>query len=129
MLHINGERYKVFSFLKWQNVDVDDLWLQQDDVACLTANEAINLLKEAFGERIISRPGSVTWPPRSRKLTSLDSFLWRYEQSDILEENIASVIAGTGLQLLQRVVQSWASRLEFIQVSRSGHIAETVFKT
>ena len=63
------------------DVDVDDLWFQQDGATCHTANETINLLKKTFGERIISRRGPVAWPPRSCDLTPLDYFLWGYVKS------------------------------------------------
>lgn len=60
---VNGERYRAmingFFVPELKDVDVDDLWFQQDGVTCHTANETINLLKETFGERIISRRGPV----------------------------------------------------------------------
>ncbi|GFU22290.1 uncharacterized protein TNCV_4856311 [Trichonephila clavipes] len=36
----------------------------------------IDLLKDTFGDRLISRFGPVNWPPRSCNLTPLDYFLW-----------------------------------------------------
>jgi hypothetical protein len=96
-------------------------------------------LKETFGERIISRRGPVAWPPRSCDITPLDYFLWGYVKSlvyadkpetiDVLEENIRRVIADIRPQLLQKVVENWASRLEFIRASRGGHLPEIIFKT
>ncbi|GFU93114.1 hypothetical protein TNCV_206591 [Trichonephila clavipes] len=38
----------------------------------------IDLLKNTFGDRLISRFGPVNWPPRSCDLTPLDYFLWGY---------------------------------------------------
>ena len=38
-----------------EDVHLDDLWFQQDDATCHTANETIKLLKEAIDKRIISR--------------------------------------------------------------------------
>ncbi|GFX13155.1 uncharacterized protein TNCV_2989191 [Trichonephila clavipes] len=46
-----------------------------------TARATINLLKDTFGDRLISRFGSVNWPPRSCDLTPLDYFLWGYVKS------------------------------------------------
>ena len=81
---------------------MDELWFQQDGATCHTANETIVLLKETFGERIISRRGPVAWPSRPCDLTPLDYFLWGYVKSlvyadkpetiDDLEENIQRVI-------------------------------------
>ncbi|GFX09863.1 hypothetical protein TNCV_3565411 [Trichonephila clavipes] len=80
------------------NHDVQELWFQQDGATCHTARATINLLKDTFGDRLISRFGPVNWPPRSCDLTPLDYFLWGYVKSlvyadkpqmlDHLENNI-----------------------------------------
>ncbi|GFV69763.1 DUF4817 domain-containing protein [Trichonephila clavipes] len=82
-----------------------ELWLQQDGATCHTARAIINLLKDTFGDRLISRFGPVNWPPRSCDLTPLDYFLWSYVKSlvyadkpqtlDYWEDNIRRVIAYT----------------------------------
>ncbi|GFV40335.1 uncharacterized protein TNCV_4900541 [Trichonephila clavipes] len=41
----------------------------------------IDLFKDTFGDRLISRFGPVNWPPRSCDLTPLDYFLWGYVKS------------------------------------------------
>ena len=60
---VNGIRYRAminqFLFLKINDINADDICFQQDGVTCHTANETINLLKEKFGESIISRNGPV----------------------------------------------------------------------
>ncbi|GFU58544.1 putative LOC100569746 [Trichonephila clavipes] len=90
------------------NHDVQELWFQQDGATCHTARATIDLLKDTFGDRLISRFGpwywdrtrdqashdpipiplgyrghfgSVNWPPRSYDLTRLDYFLWGYVKS------------------------------------------------
>ncbi|GFY34182.1 DUF4817 domain-containing protein [Trichonephila clavipes] len=88
------------------NHDVQKLWFQQDGVTCHTARARIDLLKDTFGDRLISRFGPVNWPPRSCDLTTLDYFLWGYVNSlvyadkpqtlDHLEDNIRRVIAKIG---------------------------------
>ncbi|GFW09313.1 hypothetical protein TNCV_4276411 [Trichonephila clavipes] len=60
------------------NHDVQELWFQQDGATCHTARATIDLLKDTFGDRLISRFGPVNWPPRSCDLTPLDYFLWGY---------------------------------------------------
>ncbi|GFU79227.1 uncharacterized protein TNCV_2137501 [Trichonephila clavipes] len=54
------------------NHDVQERWFQQDGATCHTARATIDLLKDTFGDRLISRFGSVNWPPRSCDLTPLD---------------------------------------------------------
>ena len=76
---VNGIRYRAminqFLFPEIDDIDTDDIWFQQDGATCHTANETINLLKEKFGESIISRNGPVNWPPRSCDLTPLNFFM------------------------------------------------------
>ncbi|GFV62565.1 uncharacterized protein TNCV_1265731 [Trichonephila clavipes] len=77
-----------------------------------TARATIDLLKDTFGDRIITRFGPVNWPPRSCDLTQLDYFLWGYVKSlvyadkpqtlDHLEDNIRRVIADIRLQMLEK---------------------------
>ncbi|GFY02319.1 uncharacterized protein TNCV_3502011 [Trichonephila clavipes] len=76
---LNGDRYRAMitnSFIpELNNHDVQELWFQQDGATCHTARATIDLLKDTFGDRLISRFGPVNWPPRSCDLTSLDYFL------------------------------------------------------
>ncbi|GFV75256.1 DUF4817 domain-containing protein [Trichonephila clavipes] len=82
---VNGDRYRamITNFLipELNNHDVQELWFQQDGATCHTARATIDLLKDTFGERLISRFGPVNWPPRSFDLTPLDYFLWGYVKS------------------------------------------------
>ncbi|GFV30894.1 uncharacterized protein TNCV_4013281 [Trichonephila clavipes] len=77
---VNGDRYRAmitnFFILKLNNHDVQELWFQQDGATCHTARATIDLLKDTFVDRLISRFGPVNWPPRSCDLTPLDYFLW-----------------------------------------------------
>ncbi|GFX33784.1 DUF4817 domain-containing protein [Trichonephila clavipes] len=101
------------------NHDVQELWLQQDGATCHTAHATIDLLKDTFGDRLISRFGLVNWPPRSCDLTPLDYFLWGYVKSlvyadktqtlDHLEDNIRRVIADIRPQMLEKVIENWTS--------------------
>ncbi|GFY10464.1 DUF4817 domain-containing protein [Trichonephila clavipes] len=76
---VNGDRYRAmitnFFIPELNNHDVQELWLKQDGATCHTARTTIDLLKDTFGDRLISRFGPVNWPPRSCDLTPLDYFL------------------------------------------------------
>ncbi|GFY34527.1 putative DD41D transposase [Trichonephila clavipes] len=106
------------------NHDVQELWFQQDGATCHTAHATIDLLKDTFGDRLISRFGPVNWPPRSCDLTPLDYFLWGYVKSlvyadkpqtlDHLEDNIRRVIGDIRPQMLEKVIENWTSRLDYI---------------
>ncbi|GFY15826.1 transposable element Tc3 transposase [Trichonephila clavipes] len=77
---VNGDRYRAmitnFFIPELNNHDVQELWFQQDGATCHTARATIDLLKDTFGDRLISRFGPVNWPARSCDLTPLDYFLW-----------------------------------------------------
>ncbi|GFU64172.1 uncharacterized protein TNCV_3745401 [Trichonephila clavipes] len=115
-----------------------ELWFQQDGATCHTARATIDLLKDTFGVRLISRFGPVNWPPRSCDLKPLDYFLWGYVKSfvyadkpqtlDHLEDNIRRVIADIRPQMLGKVIENWTSRLDFIRASRGSHMPETILK-
>jgi hypothetical protein len=50
-------------------------WLQQDGATSQTANSTMEMPKQFFDDRKISKN---LWPPRSPYLTSPDYFLWGY---------------------------------------------------
>ncbi|GFV72728.1 uncharacterized protein TNCV_1951971 [Trichonephila clavipes] len=103
-----------------------------------TTRATIDLLKDTFGDRLISRFGPVNWPPRSCDLTPLDYFLWGYVKSlvyadkpqtlDPLEDSIRRVIADIRPQMLEKVIENWTSRLDYIRASRGSHMPEIIFK-
>ncbi|GFW82280.1 uncharacterized protein TNCV_3817611 [Trichonephila clavipes] len=75
---VNGDRYRAmitnFFIPELNDHDVQELWFQYDGATCHTAHATIDLLKDTFGDRLISRFGPVNWPPRSCDLTPLDYF-------------------------------------------------------
>ncbi|GFV69422.1 transposable element Tc3 transposase [Trichonephila clavipes] len=139
---VNADRYRAmitnFFIPELSNQDVQELWFQQDGATCHTARATIDLLKDTFGDRLISRFGPVNWPPRSCDLTPLDCFLWGYVKSlvyadkpqtlDHLEDNIHRVIADIRPQMLEEVIENWTSRLDYIRTSRGIHMPEIIFK-
>ncbi|GFW67746.1 putative transposable element [Trichonephila clavipes] len=139
---VNGDRYRamITNFLipELNNHDVQELRFQQDGATCHTARATIDLLKDTFGDRLISRFGPVNWPPISCDLTPLDYFLWGYVKSlvyadkaqtlDHLEDNIRRVIADIRPQMLEKVIENWMSRLDYIRASRDSPMPEILFK-
>ncbi|GFW54145.1 DDE_3 domain-containing protein [Trichonephila clavipes] len=133
---VNGDWYRAmntnFFIPELNNHDVQELWFQQDGATCHTARATIDLLKDTFGDRLISRFGPVNWPPRSCDLTPLDYFLWGYVKSlvyaekpqtlDHLEDNIRRVIADIRPQMLEKVIENSTSRLDYIRASRGRRI-------
>ncbi|GFT38569.1 uncharacterized protein TNCV_4948891 [Trichonephila clavipes] len=126
-----------FFISELNNHDVQELWFQQDGATCHTARATIDLLKDTFSDRLISRFGPVNWPPRSCDLTPLDYFLWGYVKSlvyavkpqtlDHLEDNIRHVIADLRPQMLEKVIENWTSRLDYIRASRGSSMPEIIY--
>ncbi|GFS87729.1 uncharacterized protein TNCV_4213631 [Trichonephila clavipes] len=120
------------------NHDVQELWIQQHGPTCQTARATFDLLKDTFGDRLISRFGPVNWPPRSCDLSPLDYFLWGYVKSlvyadkpqtlDHLENNIRHVIADIQPQMLEKVIENWKTRLKYIRASCGNPMPEIIFK-
>ncbi|GFX96912.1 hypothetical protein TNCV_1996441 [Trichonephila clavipes] len=57
--YYNGDRYRAMItnvFIPELN-NVQELWFQQDGATCHTARATIDLLKDTFGDRLISRFG------------------------------------------------------------------------
>ncbi|GFU66654.1 hypothetical protein TNCV_3111381 [Trichonephila clavipes] len=67
-----------------------------------------------------------------------DYFLWGYVKSlvyadkpqtlDHLEDNIRRVIADIRPQMLEKVIENWTSRLDYIRASRGSPMPEIIFK-
>ncbi|GFV30964.1 DUF4817 domain-containing protein [Trichonephila clavipes] len=123
-----------FYISELNNHDVQELWFQQDGATCRTARATIDLLKDTFGDRLISHFGPVNWPPRSCDLTPLDYFLWSFvislvhadkpQTPDHLKDNICRVIADIRPQMLEKVIENWTSGLEYIRASRGSSMPE-----
>ncbi|GFU66844.1 uncharacterized protein TNCV_894801 [Trichonephila clavipes] len=120
---VNGDRYRAmitnFFIPELNNHDVHELWFQQDCATCHTARATIDLLKDTFGDRLISRFGPVNWRPRFCDLTPLDYFLWGYVKSlvyadkpqtlDHFEDNIRRVMADIRPQMSEKVIENWTT--------------------
>ncbi|GFW47956.1 hypothetical protein TNCV_2401431 [Trichonephila clavipes] len=47
---------------------------------------------------------------------------------DLLEDNIRRVIADIRPQMLEKVIENWTSRLDYMQASRGSPMPEIIFK-
>ncbi|GFW84842.1 transposable element Tc3 transposase [Trichonephila clavipes] len=83
------------------NHDVQELWFQQDGATYDTARATIDLLKDTFE--------SLVYADKPHTL-------------DHLEDNIRRVIADIWPQMLEKVIENWTFRLDYIRVSRGSHI-------
>ncbi|GFX51413.1 hypothetical protein TNCV_3103461 [Trichonephila clavipes] len=86
------------------NHDVQELWFQQDGAICHTARVTIDLLNH-----------SLVYADKPQTL-------------DHLEDNIRRIIADIRPQMLEKVIENWTSRLDYIRASRGSHMPEIIFK-
>ncbi|GFY18606.1 transposable element Tc3 transposase [Trichonephila clavipes] len=106
-----GDRYRAmitnFFIPELNNHDVQELWFQQDGATCHTARATIYLLKDTFVIVYVDKPQTL----------------------DHLEDNIRRVIAADMRpQMLEKVIENWTSRLDYIRASRGSPMPEIIFK-
>lgn len=138
---VNGKSYRdmLINFLwpKLDELDLDEMWFQQDGTPGHTSRQTINLLRSKFGDRIISRNGAVKWPPRSCDLTPVDYFLWGLLKSKVyankpktiksLQKNIRAEIAAINAELLRKVIDNYDIRMLACKAGRGCHLGEISF--
>ncbi|GFV68648.1 putative transposase [Trichonephila clavipes] len=64
------------------------------------------------------------------ELNNHDSLVYadKPQTLDHLEDNIRRVIADMRPQMLEKVIENWTSRLDYIRASRGSHMPEIIFK-
>lgn len=72
---------------KFQDMNVGDMWFQQDGVIC-QPEKTVQLPNEWFPSSVISRFGDQNCPLRSCGLTPLDFFRWRFLNSECFYANM-----------------------------------------
>lgn len=122
-----------------QEMDLDNVWFQQDGATAHTSRISMGVLRAAFPERLISLRGDVNWPARSPDLAPPDYFLWGYLKSlvykdrphtlDDLRNNIRAEIANIPVNMLERVTQNFRRRLNQCIDNGGRHLTDIVFKT
>ena len=80
-----------FLWPELEDMDVDDVYSQQDGATYHTSSGTIGLLREKFPDRMIFRNGDYNLPPRSSDLTPLDFFLWVYVKDKVYADAPQSI--------------------------------------
>jgi hypothetical protein len=72
---VTAKKYQeiIMQFISLLNEEERFCWLQHDGATLHTANSTMEMLKQFFDNRIISKN---LWPPQSPDLTPPDYFLW-----------------------------------------------------
>ncbi|XP_044762467.1 uncharacterized protein LOC123319508 [Coccinella septempunctata] len=109
-----------------------ETWFQPDGATCHTSNQSLAVVNQLFPEKVISRRGTINWPPRSPDLTPLDYFMWGYIEQKVyenkpptllqLKHNIRTEMAAISGEMCRRVVANFRFRLEECQQSEGQHL-------
>lgn len=136
---INGERYRVMlqNFLFPQLPPNANIWFQQDGATAHTARATMDLLRQQFPNRIISKNGDLRWPPRSPDLTAPDFFLWGYLKDKVyvnkpqtlqqLKDNIQEEIDRIPQETLNKVMENAIKRAHFCVRENGSHLTDIIF--
>lgn len=99
-------------------------WFQQDGATFHTARATLELVREIFRDRIISRNLDSRYPARSPDWTALDCFLWSYfNKSRILNQlkkNIRQEKRFLNEQILEPVMQKVLRRARPYEAATGG---------
>ena len=123
---VNGQRYNDMIndclIPKVYEMNVIDPYFQQDGAACQTTRLNMEILRQTFPGRLISRFGDVEWPARSSDLSPLDYFLWGYLKGKVyrnkptnttqLKAAIEEEIESIGQEMLTRAMNNLCHRAE-----------------
>lgn len=119
-------------------MDVGDVWFQQDGATAHTARISMTLLRQHFQERLISLRGDLHWPARSPDLAPCDFFLWGYLKSIVyndrpttlahLKNNIRQAIANIPVDMLEKVERNFRIRLTQCIENNGRHLSDIIFK-
>ena len=106
---INSERYCsdiIHAFIGQMTSDeINYSWFQQDGATAHTSGRSMNLLKEFFGDRIISED---VWPPRSPDLNPPHIYLWGAAKSAVYRDRPRT------LDDLQAVITAFKAMLPWV---------------
>ena len=126
-----------FLFTKIEEVDIGNIWFQQDGATCHTAEATLDVLRSVLKDRIISRRADVVWPPRSCNSTPLDFYLRgavkdkcyadKPETIVALKDNIREAIGEIQLHTIDNVLKNWTDRVGYYMASRGSHLNVIIF--
>lgn len=136
---VNGAQYRALleNFLRPAVQNRPELWFQQDGATPHTASDTMDLVRDIFGDQIISRRSNFNWPPRSPDLTAPDCFLWAYLKERVyvnkpatipqLKTNIRNEILSITPEILRKVMENVLKRAQMCEAENGHHLRDIVF--
>jgi hypothetical protein len=99
----------------------------------------MDLLRQLFGERIISKNSQINWPPRSPDFSAPDYFLWGYLKEQMyvnkprtleqLKENIRAEIRVLEPETLTNIMNNAIERARICEAANGAHLKDVIFHT
>lgn len=130
-------RYEFLPIVKELGWDKDH-YFQQDGAPPHVTKDNLGLLRDVFGDRVISRSFPETfghgmaWPPYSPDLSPLDFFLWGYVKDRVYKnrpKSLAELSQAVKQQLhhvpaesCRRTIASFEKRLRYVITVDGGHV-------
>ena len=117
--------------LTQHHIPMHTVWFQQDGARPHTAASTLAFLRNAFPGKVLSKGGTVEWPPRSPDLSPLDFFLWGHIKTTVYSRPVHSlsqlrsrIISATGppTSTLRAVMDNLALRCRYCLKQRGKHM-------
>jgi hypothetical protein len=136
-LTVTGVRYRdmIENCLRPVVENRPEMWFQQDGATAHTARATMDLLRQLFGELIISRNSQINWPPRSPDLSAPDYFLWGYLKERMYVnkprtlEQLRAEIRALDPQTLTNVMNNAIERARLCEAANGAHLKDAIFYT
>ena len=135
---VNSDRYlnllkgKFLPALHRRNIDINNIWFQQDGATPHTAKHVLEWLHSMFGDRLISFKTDRIWPPHSLDLSPLDFFLWGYLKHRVyapkpktpndLKAAIRREMRRITQEMCNNVVDNFKKRMNVVNEQNGRHI-------
>jgi len=135
---VTGPRYKgmlddfLVPALRRRHIPLSQVWFQQDGATPHTTRVVLARLHSLFPGKVLSKGGTVPWPPRSPDLSPLDFFLWGQVKATVfaqpprslrqLRARIREALRSITTATLQRAVDNVAFRARHCLRVRGRHI-------
>jgi len=116
----------------------EETFFQQDGATCHTARASMAVVSNLFHNHVIYRYGDIIWPARSPDLSTCDFFLWGYLKSQVfkapaphtvqeLKHRIREEVERIPVEMLQRVMSDFRTRLTECLQRNGGHLTDVIF--
>nr|CAI5829300.1 unnamed protein product [Callosobruchus analis] len=135
---VTRERYRdmLQHFLQLALENMPEMWFQQDGATARTARATMELLREIFGHRIISRNSVIMYPARSPGLTASNFFLCgcpkervyanKLKTLEQLKEKIRRETRTLNPKILAVVMQNALKRVRMSQAENRRHLKNLI---